>query len=122
MLIQLPHEHESAASQLCGGAGLMHLRIFAWFMARCGTKTDTYLAAYKSRLFSDISGTVLEIGSGAGANLHHLPKTAIRWIGVDPNPFMNQHVITEAQRLGFEIELRPGTAERLPAQDGSLDF
>jgi ubiquinone/menaquinone biosynthesis C-methylase UbiE len=91
-------------------------------MARCGKTTDKYLAGYKSRLFSDLSGTVLEIGPGAGANLHHLPRTAIRWIGVDPNPFMKQHLGKEAQRLGVEIELRHGTAENLPAEDESVDF
>jgi ubiquinone/menaquinone biosynthesis C-methylase UbiE len=90
-------------------------------MARCGKKTDVYLGSYKSRLFSGITGTVLEIGPGAGANLHFLPKTNMRWIGVEPNPFMNQHLAREARRLGIAIEMRNGTAEHLPADDGSVD-
>src|SRR5215813_12032087 len=53
---------------ICGGAGPMRLRIFAWFMARFGNKADRYLAPYKSELFAEVSGTVLEIGPGAGAN------------------------------------------------------
>jgi ubiquinone/menaquinone biosynthesis C-methylase UbiE len=91
-------------------------------MARYGKKTDMYLAKYRSRLFSNLSGTVLEIGPGAGANLHYLPKTGVRWIGVDPNPFMKMYLTKEAQRLGMEIELGTGTAENLPAEDGSVDF
>jgi SAM-dependent methyltransferase len=91
-------------------------------MARCGKKTDTYLGDYKSQLFADLRGTVLEIGSGAGANLHYFPATGIKWIGVDPNPFMEQHLVREAKRLGLEIEMRPGTAEEVPAADGSVDF
>jgi len=110
------------SAQLCGGAGPLRLRIFAWFMARCGMKTDQYLGHYKSRLFSKLSGIVLEIGSGAGANLHYFPRTAIKWIGVDPNPFMKSHLVKEAHRLGLEIELRDGTAEMLPAEDESVDF
>jgi ubiquinone/menaquinone biosynthesis C-methylase UbiE len=91
-------------------------------MARCGMKTDQYLRRYKVKLFSELSGTVLEIGSGAGANLHYLPTTGIKWIGVDPNPFMQPHLVEGAHRLDFKIELRDGTAEKLPAADESVDF
>jgi ubiquinone/menaquinone biosynthesis C-methylase UbiE len=91
-------------------------------MARCGVKADKYLGLYKSKLFSQLSGTVLEIGSGAGANLHYLPATGLRWIGVDPNPFMKPHVLSEAHRLDLKINLRDGAAEMLPAADESVDF
>ena len=121
-MVKLSREHELASGPVCGGAGPFRLRIFAWFLARCGKKTDSYLAGHKSRLFSDLSGTVLEIGPGAGSNLHHLPRTGLKWIGVDPNPFMNHQIVKEADRLGVDIELRPGTAENLPAEDGSVDF
>jgi ubiquinone/menaquinone biosynthesis C-methylase UbiE len=90
-------------------------------MARCGKKTDKYLANYKSRLFSALFGTVLEIGPGAGANLQHLP-TGIKWIGAEPNPFMERHLAKEAERLGFDVELRTGSAENLPVEDASVDF
>lgn len=85
-------------------------------------KTDKYLGQYKERLFAELSGVVLEIGSGAGANLHYFPSTGIRWIGVDPNPFMKAHLVKEAQRLDLKIELRDGIAETLPAADESVDF
>jgi len=110
------------SAQLCGGAGPLRLRIFAWFMARFGMKTDKYLGHYKANLFSNLSGTVLEIGSGAGANLHYFPSTGIKWIGVDPNPFMKPHLLKEAHRLDMKIELRDGIAEALPAADESVDF
>ena len=69
-----------------------------------------------------MSGTVLEIGSGAGANLHYLSAAGIRWTGVDPNPFMKPHLVKEAHRLNLNIELRDGAAEMLPAADESVDF
>src|SRR5689334_3518040 len=89
---------------------------------RYGRKADKYLGQYKERLFAELSGVVLEIGSGAGANLHYFPNTGIRWIGVDPNPFMKTHLVKEAHRLGLKIELRDGIAEKLPAADESVDF
>jgi len=91
-------------------------------MARFGVKTDKYLGHYKANLFFNLSGTVLEIGSGAGANLHYFPSAGITWIGVDPNPFMKPHLLKEAHRLDMKIELRDGIAERLPAADESVDF
>jgi hypothetical protein len=61
-LILPSHVPEMNSAQLCGGAGPLRLRIFAWFMARFGVKTDKYLGHYKANLFSNLSGTVLEIG------------------------------------------------------------
>ena len=122
ILIQHHTELEARAGPLCGGAGPLRLRMFAWFMARCGHKTDRYLAEYKSKLFSNLSGTVLEIGPGAGANLRHLPRTGIKWNGVEPNPHMEKHLRKEGRQLGLEIELRSGSAENLPAPDASVDF
>jgi SAM-dependent methyltransferase len=113
---------ERDAARVCGGAGPVRLRIFAWFMARFGPKADRYLAPYKSRLFADVSGRVLEIGPGAGANLRHFAAKKICWIGVEPNPYMNGHLTEEARRLGLRIELLCGTAEELPIRAASIDY
>jgi ubiquinone/menaquinone biosynthesis C-methylase UbiE len=96
--------------------------MFAWFMARFGHRTDHYLAGRKSSLFSDLSGTVLEIGPGAGANLRDLAGTKIRWIGVEPNPYMRHYLTNEASRLQMEIHLCSGTAEELPLETSAVDF
>ena len=98
----------------------MRQRIFAWAMARFGGKAERYLGLYKSRLLGGLSGTVLEIGPGAGANLAYVPK-GVRWIGVEPNRFMLPHLRREAARLGMRIELIDGAAESLPLPDGSVD-
>ncbi len=107
---------------ICGGAGPMRLRIFAWFMARFGYKADRYLAPYKSQLFADVSGTVLEIGPGAGANLRYFAAKKVHWIGVEPNPYMNRHLAEEASRVGLRIDVLCGTAEELPVKTGSIDY
>ena len=91
-------------------------------MARLGHKADRYLAPYKSRLFAEVSGRVLEIGPGAGANLRHFAAKKICWIGVEPNPYMNGYLAEEARRLGLRIELLCGTAEELPIRAASIDY
>jgi len=107
---------------ICGGAGPMRLRIFAWFMARFGHKADRYLASYKSKLFADVSGTVLEVGPGAGANFRHFATKEVRWIGVEPNPYMNRHMAEEARRVGLRIDVLCGAAEDLPVKAASVDY
>src|SRR5437773_384904 len=103
------------------GTGTLRQRIFAWALARFNSKYERFAEQYKQRLFSELSGTVLEIGPGAGANLCYLARPSVQWIGVEPNPFMEKYLKEQATRLGMQIEIRPGTAERLPIADTSLD-
>src|SRR5262249_1263858 len=56
-----------------------------------------------------------------GANLRYFPKDRLRWIGVEPNPFMYGYLEKEAARLGMKIDLRNGTAQDLPIPDSSAD-
>jgi SAM-dependent methyltransferase len=95
-------------------------RFFAWALARFNTKYEAAVADYKRRLLSDLSGTVVEIGPGTGANLRYFPP-GVRWIGIEPNPFMDQYLVREARALGRNIEIRRGTAEHLPVPDASAD-
>lgn len=96
-------------------------RLFAWGLYR-GTRTyERFMAARKLQLFSGVTGTVLEIGPGAGSNLAYL-LPEVRWIGVDPNPATHDYLRREAQRLGRQAEVRYGVAEELAAADASVDF
>ena len=79
------------------------------------------MASYKLKLLGDLSGCVLEIGPGTGANLRYLPKDRIQWIGIEPNPFMYQYLEKETTRLGMQIEVRNGIADELPVPDSSAD-
>jgi hypothetical protein len=52
-------------------AGLTQ-RVFAWALARFNTRYERFVSKYKRQLFADVTGTVLEIGAGTGANLRYL--------------------------------------------------
>lgn len=95
-------------------------RLFAWALAHLNGKYETRLADTKRTLFLDLSGTVVEIGPGAGANLPYFSRT-IRWIGVEPNPYMDRYLQKRANVLGMPIEIRRGTAEGLPMPDCCAD-
>ncbi|MBI3950725.1 MAG: class I SAM-dependent methyltransferase [Acidobacteria bacterium] len=102
------------------GAAGWSKRFHAWLLAKGSAKYQRVVADRKRRLFADVRGDVLEIGPGTGVNLAYYQRD-IRWIGIEPNPFMHAYFKEEAQRLGLNVDLRLGAAERLEAEDHSVD-
>lgn len=98
----------------------LYSRCFAWMMSRAGEAHGQMVDGYKRRLFSDLVGTLVEIGPGTGVNLGYFPK-GIRWIGVEPNIHMHPYLRREAQKLGLGVELLTGSSERIPLGDSSAD-
>jgi ubiquinone/menaquinone biosynthesis C-methylase UbiE len=96
-------------------------RFFAWALARFNTRYERFVSQHKRRLFADVAGTVLEIGPGTGVNLRYLIPDRVRWMGVEPNPFMEPYLRQEASSVGMPIEIRIGTADTLPADDNSVE-
>lgn len=112
---------ENRPATLPTGVASWRPRAFAWLLAHQNAKYENFVASYKQQLFGPLSGTVLEIGPGTGANFRYFSRDHIQWIGVEPNPFMYPYLEKEAARLGVQIELRNGTADRLPVADGTID-
>jgi ubiquinone/menaquinone biosynthesis C-methylase UbiE len=103
------------------GAGPVRQCLFAWGFRRVSRKIEKFMELYKSPLFRDLTGTVLEIGPGTGANLPYLAPQPLKWVGVEPNRFMRGYLQEKALALGMEVEVRDGTAENLPAPENSVD-
>jgi len=95
-------------------------RLHAWLLARLGSRYERLVATRKRELLAGLAGSILEIGPGAGPNLSYYPKDC-HWIGVEPNPFMHPYLRQAAERAGLKIEVRSGLAEKLPAEDQSMD-
>ena len=96
-------------------------RIFAWALARFNKKYERFASKYKQQLFKNLTGTVVEIGPGTGANLRYLDPAKVTWIGVEPNTFMQPYLHQEANRLGMPIEIRVPAGEALPIAHESAD-
>ncbi len=101
-------------------AGLRQ-RVFAWALARFNARYERFVSQHKRRLFADVTGTLLEIGPGTGVNLRYLVPDRVRWMGVEPNPFMLPYLRQEANRVGIPVETRISTADRLPVPERSVD-
>lgn len=98
----------------------MRGRVNAWFF----TFMDWYLhwkyARLKERLFSGLPSTVVEIGSGVGANFRYLPR-GTRVVAFEPNVHMHAQLARTAQRFDVEVEIHDRGAESLDLPDESVD-
>lgn len=92
----------------------------AWFMYRAADRYNELTDHHKKKLFSNLSGRVLEIGAGTGANLNYYPKS-IDLVIVEPSPYMQQYLRKKAGNLGRSIDIHTGIAEDLSFSDESFD-
>jgi SAM-dependent methyltransferase len=100
-------------------------RLFAWANAHSGSEYEDASSARRRALFGGLHGEVLEIGPGGGPNLRFYPPD-VRWVGVEPNPFMDPYLkqaIQATRRPGqnFRVERGDPAGIRLPAGDASMD-
>lgn len=71
--------------------------------------------SWRADLLAGLSGTVLEVGAGTGANLAHYPATVERLVVTEPEPVMLSQLRERLDRVDASIDV---TVQRAPA--GSL--
>ncbi len=94
-------------------------RFNAWLFRVLDDYQDRKLGRVKREAFGGLPRTILEIGAGTGANLRYLGAGA-RVVAVEPNRHMHPRLRAAARRWGVELDLREGSAERLPLPDASV--
>lgn len=104
-----------------GLLGRCYKRLTARLLAMESAAYNTAVAGRKRALLGSLAGDVLEIGPGSGANIPFFEPGRVRWIGVEPNPYAHDDARARAEAAGLAIDLRVGTADRLPVADASLD-
>ena len=85
-----------------------------------GGYIDWHMRKHKATVFADLPATVVELGSGVGANLRYL-QPGSRLIAVEPNPYMHARLRRAARKRGVELEIRSVVGERIDLRDGSVD-
>lgn len=97
-------------------------KFYAWLQKRWKDE-EVYPStdAFKRLHLSNLSGTVLEVGPGAGSNFRYLPKD-IHWVGIEPNTPVLEALRAEAQAQGItNIKIHNDVGENLPLPDNSCD-
>ncbi|MFF1830520.1 class I SAM-dependent methyltransferase [Paenarthrobacter sp. NPDC058040] len=74
----------------------------------------------RSAAVRTLSGRVLEIGSGRGANFADLDST-VEWIGLEPGARTHAALSANARKHGHRREPLLATAEAIPLADNSVD-
>lgn len=96
--------------------------IFARMYARVRPAMDREgAAAHRQRLLAGAAGRVVEIGAGDGGNFAHYPAEVVSVLAVEPEPYLRAQAIRSAAAAPVPVEVVDGTAEQLPAADGSAD-
>src|SRR3990167_2480524 len=82
---------------------------------------DKCLRDWRRLLLQNISGDVLELGSGTGANLEFYPDTVKRLVLIEPNAHMRQKLKIKSSRCKqTNIEILNNKAESIVFADESF--
>jgi len=79
-----------------------------------------FLGPRRERLLSELTGEVLDVGAGTGANLSHLRRAA-RVVVTEPDPAMRLRLVEKAGRAEIPVQVDDAAAEALPYPDASFD-
>ncbi|HEX6329355.1 MAG TPA: class I SAM-dependent methyltransferase [Jiangellaceae bacterium] len=79
------------------------------------------MAECRDRTLAGLSGRVLEVGAGDGANFRHYPSGVSHVVAVEPEPYLRARALVRAETVGVEVEVVDGVAEDLGFADGSFD-
>ena len=75
----------------------------------------------RAELLAGLSGTVVEIGAGNGANFSHYPVEVTSVCAIEPEPRLRARAAERARTAAVPVEVVDATAESLPADDDSFD-
>jgi SAM-dependent methyltransferase len=95
---------------------------FARMYIRVAAKAERRGAAdHRRRLLEGLTGTVVEVGAGHGANLPHYPPDVAEVIAVEPEPTLRAAAEAVASGTPVPVRVLAGVADALPLADESVD-
>jgi ubiquinone/menaquinone biosynthesis C-methylase UbiE len=102
-----------------GGAAVRH-PLFARFYSRLVVPMIARSGGddLRRRNLAGLSGTVVEVGAGEGANFGFYPDSVSRVVAVEPEAHLRA---LAASRADERVELRDTLAQQLPVGDGEAD-
>ncbi len=97
--------------------------IFAYFYDNLMSKTEeACLKGWRQELLKNVSGDVLEIGAGTGANINFYPAD-VNLILAEPDKNMRKQIEFKISKNKLkDISVSASSAEQIEAKDESFDF
>jgi ubiquinone/menaquinone biosynthesis C-methylase UbiE len=78
-------------------------------------------AEHRQRLLAGLSGRVIEVGAGSGANFAHYPSTISEVVAVEPEPYLRERAQRAAAQAPVSVSVVDGGADLLPGESASFD-
>lgn len=100
---------------------LQHPRFARLYLRLSRAAENNGAAAHRERLLAGLGGRVIELGAGNGLNFKHYPDTVTEVLAVEPDDVLRAHAERAALRATVPIQVVPGHADELPAQEVSFD-
>ena len=96
----------------------------AFFYDSFMAKTEAAcLKEWRQNLLKQVSGEVLEIGAGTGANIRLYSDKVTRLVVTEPDKHMRKLLIEQVNKHSLgNVSVNGGTAERIEADDESFDY
>jgi ubiquinone/menaquinone biosynthesis C-methylase UbiE len=108
-----------------GKIGAMSTEVRNPFFARVYTRMvrrePPDQVAYRRELLEGLSGRVVEICPGAGANFAHYPATVTEVVAAEPEPYLREQARSTAATAPVRVQVIDAVADELPLEDGALD-
>lgn len=92
--------------------------IFARFFVRLPKEKQL---EYRLEMLRGLSGRVVDVGAGDGANFEHFPEEVTEVIAVEPEPYLRARAEDNAANVRVSIRVVDGLADALPVEDGWAD-
>lgn len=77
-------------------------------------------AEHRRKLLAGLSGRVIELGAGSGANFAHYPTTVSEVVAVEPERYLRERA-QQAADAAVAVSVVDGVGDRLPGEAGSFD-
>ena len=95
--------------------------IFARFFVLLSRNVPEEHVEYRRELLRGLSGRVVDVGAGDGANFEHFPDSVTEVIAVEPEPYMRARAQENAAKAAVPVTVVDGLADSLPVEDGWAD-
>jgi ubiquinone/menaquinone biosynthesis C-methylase UbiE len=112
---------QTAPATPAGSSGVCH-PVFARVYEKVAEMSERRGGAeHRRRLLAGLSGRVIEVGAGSGANFTHYPTTVAEVVAVEPERYLRERAERAARQAPVTVSVVDGVGDLLPGEDGSFD-
>jgi ubiquinone/menaquinone biosynthesis C-methylase UbiE len=104
-----------------GSGGAVRNPLFARVLVRLRKSEPPEQVEYRRDLLRGLSGRVVDLGAGDGANFPHFPASVTEVIAVEPEPYLRERALANAPGAPVQVTVVDALADRLPLEDASMD-